>query len=92
MIACRATDVETRQVVDLEYTHCRVTGHGSFGVVISADLIKGGKGKIALKRTRQVRSTKGGPLRGAKIADLLDVLTGQEVQGALEVCSCKFHH
>lgn len=38
--------------VEISYTNCTVSGHGSFGVVIKADLIKGGSGSVALKRTK----------------------------------------
>lgn len=53
----RATD-EMGETVDLAYTNCSVTGHGSFGVVMRAELVKGGKGVVALKRTRQDRKFK----------------------------------
>lgn len=44
--------------VEISYTNCTVSGHGSFGVVIKADLIKGGTGCVALKRTKIDRKFK----------------------------------
>ncbi|CEQ39649.1 SPOSA6832_01182 [Sporobolomyces salmonicolor] len=54
----QATDVATGKTIDLSYRHTAVAGHGSFGVVVRAELVKGGQGVVALKRTRQDRKFK----------------------------------
>ncbi|ORY89358.1 hypothetical protein BCR35DRAFT_350358 [Leucosporidium creatinivorum] len=53
-----ALDAATDEKVHLAYTNVSVAGHGSFGVVVSAELVEGGEGKVALKRTRQDRKFK----------------------------------
>lgn len=57
VFSVRAMD-EKGETVDLAYTNCSVTGHGSFGVVMRAELVQGGEGVVALKRTRQDRRFK----------------------------------
>ncbi|GAA5909326.1 hypothetical protein JCM5296_005597 [Sporobolomyces johnsonii] len=54
----QATDVATGKTVELSYRHTAVAGHGSFGVVVRAELLEGGQGVVALKRTRQDRKFK----------------------------------
>ncbi|GAA5970219.1 hypothetical protein JCM21900_000829 [Sporobolomyces salmonicolor] len=54
----QATDVATGKTIDLSYRHTAVAGHGSFGVVVRAELVEGGQGVVALKRTRQDRKFK----------------------------------
>ncbi|GAA5828091.1 hypothetical protein JCM3770_000865 [Rhodotorula araucariae] len=53
-----ATDRETGEHVQLSYRKTAVAGHGSFGVVARAELVEGGTGVVALKRTKQDRRFK----------------------------------
>ncbi|GAA5850667.1 hypothetical protein JCM8547_001949 [Rhodosporidiobolus lusitaniae] len=53
-----ATEVATRKKVELTYQQQAVAGNGSFGVVVRAQLLSGGSGVVALKRTKQDRRFK----------------------------------
>ncbi|GAA5991204.1 hypothetical protein JCM11641_001619 [Rhodosporidiobolus odoratus] len=53
-----ATDVSTNKKVEITYVQTAVAGNGSFGVVVRAELLKGGSGVVALKRTKQDRRFK----------------------------------
>ncbi|KDE09254.1 CMGC/GSK protein kinase [Microbotryum lychnidis-dioicae p1A1 Lamole] len=62
-----ATSVQTGQKTRLQYTDCKISGHGSFGVVVAARLIDGDVGRVALKRTKQDRRFKNRELQIMKI-------------------------
>ncbi|BGP32246.1 hypothetical protein JCM10296v2_004027 [Rhodotorula toruloides] len=48
-----ATDASTNKQVELVFVHTAAAGHGSFGVVFRGELVRGGHGVVAFKRTRQ---------------------------------------
>lgn len=58
MYRVETINAETNERCEIGYTHVQVAGHGSFGVVVQAELVEGG-GKVAMKRTRQVSSLTG---------------------------------
>jgi len=74
-----ALDAATDEKVHLAYTHVAVAGHGSFGVVCSAELVEGGEGKVALKRTRQVSLQHNFQEFSRRKLTLLDCRTGSQV-------------
>ncbi|BGP40201.1 regulator of ime2 [Rhodotorula kratochvilovae] len=53
-----ATARDSGEEVTLSYRQTAVAGHGSFGVVAKAELVKGAMGIVALKRTKQDRRFK----------------------------------
>ncbi|BGP16471.1 hypothetical protein JCM10213_007923 [Rhodosporidiobolus nylandii] len=53
-----ATEVETGKKVEITFQQTAVAGNGSFGVVVRAELLQGGTGVVALKRTKQDRRFK----------------------------------
>ncbi|GAA6038231.1 hypothetical protein JCM8097_005805 [Rhodosporidiobolus ruineniae] len=53
-----ATEVETGHRVEIAYQQTAIAGNGSFGVVVCAELLEGGTGLVALKRTKQDRRFK----------------------------------
>ncbi|BGO91550.1 hypothetical protein NBRC10512_003210 [Rhodotorula toruloides] len=48
-----ATDAATNKQVELAFVHTAAAGHGSFSVVFRGELVRGGHGVVAFKRTRQ---------------------------------------
>uniref|UniRef100_A0A0K3CN92 BY PROTMAP: gi/342321175/gb/EGU13110.1/ CMGC/GSK protein kinase [Rhodotorula glutinis ATCC 204091] n=1 Tax=Rhodotorula toruloides TaxID=5286 RepID=A0A0K3CN92_RHOTO len=48
-----ATDASNNKQVELAFVHTAAAGHGSFGVVFRGELVRGGHGVVAFKRTRQ---------------------------------------
>lgn len=58
----KATRPVTGDRVTIAYRRLGDAGHGSFGVVIKAELLQGGSGVVAIKRTKQDRRFK---VRGA---------------------------
>ncbi|GAA6001373.1 hypothetical protein JCM10207_006631 [Rhodosporidiobolus poonsookiae] len=53
-----ATDVATGTKHEITLKQTSICGNGSFGVVVKAELVKGGTGVVALKRTKQDRRFK----------------------------------
>lgn len=64
IVTVSATEVDTKRKVTISYRAVEISGHGSFGVVLKAQLVGGGSGVVALKRTKQDRRYKV-RLRGA---------------------------
>ncbi|GEM09746.1 hypothetical protein Rt10032_c09g3763 [Rhodotorula toruloides] len=48
-----AKNASTNKQVELAFVHTAAAGHGSFGVVFRGELVRGGHGVVAFKRTRQ---------------------------------------